>query len=102
MGGDGSEDIEPYRGFDNELVFGVGGLERSGVAPHEGRVVENVFDVLDGEGEEVVPSATTAIEEVKRDDVEGGHRVVGVETALERQGLPESVDGANGADILQD
>ena len=65
MEGDGSEDVEPYRGFDDEFVLGVGGLKRSGAAAHGGRVVENVFGILDGEGEEGVPSATTALEEVE-------------------------------------
>jgi len=102
LGGDGSEDVEPYRGFDDELVLVVSGLERSGVAPHKGRVVEDVFGVLDSEGEEIVPSATTAIEEIERDDVEGSHRVVSGEPALERQGLLESSDGADGADVFQD
>ena len=102
LGGDGTEDVEPYRGFDDELVLVVGSLEGRGVAPHEGRVVEDVFGVLDGESEEVAPSATTPIKEVERDDVEGGHCVVSGEPALEREGLPESVDGADGADVLQD
>lgn len=37
---------------------------------------------MDGEGEEIGLSAMPAVEKIERDDMEGGHRVVGSEASL--------------------